>query len=99
MLAQCSLGKEVTAARKAKLIACKRSGTSEGTSNTDFTRGKLLLQKKNQICRNYKHCRTAVHKMKYFLNSVYYLFDVKKNGLIINQNSMLNVLKEVYIVF
>lgn len=37
--------------------------------------------------------------MKYFLNSVYYLFDVKKNGLIINQNSMLNVLKEVYIVF
>lgn len=34
--------------------------------------------KKNQIYRDYKHCRTAVHKMKYFLNSVYYLFDVKK---------------------
>lgn len=77
LLEQCSLGKEVTAARKAKLVACKRSGTSEGTSNTDFTRGKLLLHK-NQICRDYKHCRTAVHKMKYFLKSVYYLFDVKK---------------------
>lgn len=45
-MAQCSLGKKATAARKAKLVACKRSGTSEGTSNTDFTRGKLLLKKK-----------------------------------------------------
>jgi len=48
-LAQCSLGKEVAAARKAKLVACKRSGTSEGTSNTDFTRGKLLLQKLKSV--------------------------------------------------
>lgn len=71
-LAQCSLGKEVTAARKAKLIAWKRSGTSEGTSNTDFTRGKLLF-KKNRMCRNYKHGRTAVHKMEYFLNTIIYL--------------------------
>lgn len=49
LLAQRSLGKKITAARKAKLVACKRSGTSEGTSNTDFTRGKSLLHKNSNM--------------------------------------------------
>lgn len=49
LLAQCSLGKKIAAARKAKLIACERSGTSEGTSNTDFTRGKSLLHKNSNM--------------------------------------------------
>lgn len=39
LLAQCSFGKKATTARKAKYIACKRSGASKGTSYPDFTRG------------------------------------------------------------
>lgn len=49
LLAQCSLGKKIIAARKAELDAYKRSGTSEGTSNRDFTRGKSLLHKNSNM--------------------------------------------------